>query len=113
MQEKQNLPPLIKKTSTYNLSIPSEVEEKIRYLIRKFPSTEWSGVLFYNYMGNFEDESLKIQCVDIYPMDLGTTGWTEFNMSEDVAAYIAQNPDLFYCQMGLVHSHHSMGKRFA
>lgn len=43
-------------------------------------------------------------------MDLGTSGWTEFKMSEDVAAYMAQNIELFDCDMGLVHSHHSMGK---
>lgn len=42
-------------------------------------------------------------------MDLGTGGWTEFKMNEDVAAYIADNLELFDCEIGLIHSHHSLG----
>lgn len=44
-----------------------------------------------------------ITCEDIYPMDLGTSGWTEFKMSEDVAAYMAENIELFDCDTALVH----------
>lgn len=109
----QQLPQLIKQSATYKMTIPSKVEEKIRYLIRKFPSTEWSGILFYNYSGSFDDNSLTITCEDIFPMDLGTTGWTEFTIDEDVAAYIAENMELFNCEMGLVHSHHNMGAFFS
>lgn len=85
------------------------MEEKIRYLIRKFPSTEWSGVLFYSHTGKFEDGSLEIHCQDIYPMDLGTGTFTDFKMDESVVGYIAENIDLFGCDMGLVHSHHLLG----
>lgn len=46
-------------------------------------------------------------------MDLGTTGWTEFQMSSDVTAYIADNLDLFDCDTGLIHSHHTMGAFFS
>lgn len=83
--------------------VPKGVEEKIRYLIRKFPTTEWSGVLFYTYEGTFEEDNMLITCQDIFPMDLGSAGWTEFNMSSDVAAYMGRNPDLFECQLGVVH----------
>ena len=89
--------------------MPAKVEEKIRYLIRKFPSTEWSGVLFYTHTGTFENEDLKLTCEDFLPMDLGTGGWTEFKMNEDVAAYIAENIELFSCELGILHSHHSLG----
>lgn len=41
-------------------------------------------------------------------MDLGNAVFTEFNMNEDVAAYMAENIELFDCDMGLVHSHHNM-----
>lgn len=97
------IPPITKGLSTYKLIVPTKVEEKIRYLIRKFPHTEWSGVLFITHTGTFEDNDLVITCEDIYPMDLGTSGWTEFKMSEDVAAYIADNLELFDCEIGLVH----------
>ena len=107
------MPPVIKGSSTYKLIVPTEVEEKIRYLIRKFPHTEWSGVLFYTHQGSFEEDNLVIVCKDIFPMDLGTSGWTEFKMSEDVAAYMAENIELFDCETGLVHSHHQLGAYFS
>lgn len=94
---------LVKKQSTYKLIVPENVESKIRYLIRKFPSTEWSGVLFYTYEGTFENDDLVLTCRDIYPMDLGTSTFTTFNMSEDVASYMAENMELFDCQLGMVH----------
>lgn len=87
------------------------MEEKIRYLIRKFPHTEWSGVLFYTYQGTFENKDIVITCQDIYPMDLGDVGFTSFNMNEDVAKYLTDNMDLFDCQMGLIHSHHAMANK--
>ena len=111
--QQPSLPPLVKGSTTYKLIVPQKVEEKIRYLIRKFPSTEWSGVLFYTHTGKFEDGSLEIHCQDIYPMDLGTGTFTDFKMDESVIGYIAENIDLFGCEMGLVHSHHTMGKSFA
>lgn len=107
--ETQNLPKLVKQSATYKLVVPEKVEEKIRYLIRKFPATEWSGVLFYTHTGGFETNDLVITCEDIFPMDLGSSGYTEFNMTSDVSNYIANNIELFDCETGLVHSHHSMG----
>lgn len=109
----KTLPQLIKGSATYKLIVPENVEEKIRYLLRKFPSTEWSGVLFVTHEGTFENNDLVITCKDIYPMDLGTAGWTEFKMNEDVAAYMAENIELFDCNIALIHSHHSMGAFFS
>lgn len=97
-------------SDTFKLNVPKEVEAKIRYLLHKFPSTEWSGVLFYTHSGSFEDGSLTINCQDIYPMDLGNSTYTDFFMSEDVTRYIADNLELFNCELGLVHSHHNMAK---
>ena len=109
----QQLPPLIKQSTTYKLFVPKKVEEKIRYLIRKFPSTEWSGVLFYTHTGSFEAGDLEIHCEDIFPMDLGTGTFTDFKMDESVVGYIAENIDLFGCDTGLIHSHHHMGAFFS
>lgn len=99
---------MIKKSSTYKLIVPEKVEEKIRYLLRKFPQTEWSGVLFITHEGSFEDGNLVITCQDIYPMDLGNSTFTQFRMNEDVAAYVADNIELFDCDMAIAHSHHMM-----
>ena len=113
IQETKKLPQLIKGQSTYKLVVPENVEEKIRYLLRKFPSTEWSGVLFYTHEGTFEEDNLVVTCQDIYPMDLGNATYTEFAMSEDVAAYMADNIELFDYDMGLIHSHHNMSAFFS
>ena len=107
------LPPLIKKSSTYPLLVKRKVEEKIRYLLRKFPHTEWSGVLFTRYTGSFEDGTLEIYCEDLFPMDLGNATYTTFYMNEDVTAYIADNIELFDCDCQLIHSHHSMSSSFS
>lgn len=109
----QTLSKLVKGQSTYKLIVPQNVEEKVRYLLRKFPSTEWSGVLFTTHEGSFENNDLVITCKDFFPMDLGNTTFTEFMMTEDVAAYMAQNIELFNCDTGLIHSHHSMGAFFS
>ena len=112
-QKQPSLPPLIKGSASYKLFVPRNVEEKIRYLIRKFPSTEWSGVLFYSHTGSFEKGDLEIHCQDIFPMDLGSGTFTDFKMDESVVGYIAENIDLFGCDTGLVHSHHHMGAFFS
>lgn len=41
-------------------------------------------------------------------MDLGTATFTDFSMSEDVTSYIAENIELFNCEIGLLHSHNRM-----
>jgi len=82
-------------------------------LCRKFPTLEWSGILFTSYKGNFEDGSLVITCQDLYPMDLGTSTYTDFKMDETVAGYIAENIDLFGCDMNLLHSHNNMSCFFS
>ena len=46
-------------------------------------------------------------------MDLGTGGWTSFRMDESVSAYMAEHIELFECDLGLVHSHHTMGAFFS
>jgi proteasome lid subunit RPN8/RPN11 len=93
--------------------IPKDVESKIRYTCSKISNIEWSGILFYTYEGNFEDESLIIRCVDIFIMDIGTTGYTEFEMNPDVISYMTENPELLSCKTGLIHSHHEMSTFFS
>lgn len=112
MENKPTIP-LIKGFSTFKMIIPAEVERQIRFLCERVWSTEWSGVLFYNYEGSLEDGSLKIICKDIYPMDIGTSAYTEFSMSPDVIGYMANNTELLDCKMGLIHSHNNMSTFFS
>lgn len=111
--ENQKIPHLKKSTDTYRLVIPIEVERKIRHLCTRIPDVEWSGTLFYTYTGTFEDGTLEIKCVDIFPMDIGSRTYTEFDMSPDVIAYMTDRPELLDCQIGLAHSHNSMATFFS
>ena len=77
---------LVKQKQSYNIVIPKNVEEKIRHLCSVVHEVEWSGVLFYKKEGSFENNDLKITCVDIFPMDIGSGGFTDFDDTPDIAA---------------------------
>lgn len=111
--EQKKMPSLEKHTDIYKLVIPTDVENKIRYLCNKISQVEWSGTLFYTYSGSFEEGTLEIRCVDIFPMDIGSQAYTEFDMSPDVIAYMTDHPELLNCQMGLIHSHNNMATFFS
>lgn len=98
---------------SFKLVIPEEVERKIRFLCTKLWDVEWSGTLFYKPEGSFEDGSLVIRCTDIFVMDIGNVTYTEFDMSPEVIAYMAENPELLDCQAGLIHSHNHMASFFS
>lgn len=99
---------LILKQTKYKMFIPKEVENKIRLLLENIRNIEWSGVLFYDVEGSFEDGSLKVICKDILPMDIGNATYTEWNMNADVVSYIVDHPELVGSYQGLCHSHHQM-----
>ena len=99
---------LIQRQERYKMLIPKEVEKKIRLLLNEIRNIEWSGVLFYDVEGNFEDGSLKIICKDILPMDIGNSTYTEWDMNADVVSYVVDHPELMGSYYSLVHSHHVM-----
>lgn len=113
MENVKTFPQLEKHSGTYKLVIPREVERKIRHLCGKISAVEWSGTLFYTYNGSYEDNNLEIRCVDIFPMDIGSASYTEFDMSPDVIAYMTEHPELLDCQMGLIHSHATLNTFFS
>lgn len=108
----ENLFPLITQSQHYKLLITEKVERLIRYYCSEFPSNEWSGTLFYDVEGSFEDGSLKIIAKDFFLQDIGTTGFTVFQHDASLAGYMVDN-NLFSCYTGLMHSHHSMQAFFS
>lgn len=106
---------LIKQKQSYNIVIPKEVEEKIRHLCSVVHEVEWSGVLFYKKEGSFENNDLKITCVDIFPMDIGSGGFTDFDDTPDIAAYRCEHSELLDegIYEGLIHSHDVMKAFFS
>lgn len=104
---------LIKSNNSFKITIPEKVESKIRFLCNKIHNTEWSGVLFYTVEGSFNTKDLNVICKDIYLMNIGNTGYTEFNNTPDIANYMAEHPELLDCYNGLIHSHHQMQAFFS
>lgn len=100
---------LKKQDNTYKLIITPELEEKIRFLCARFPNNEYSGVLFYDYTGRFEDNSLVLTAKDFCLMNYGSATYTEFNKSAEICNYMIEH-DLLGCQQGLCHSHDQMAK---
>lgn len=87
----------------FSLKISDKLEKKIRVLCNKFPSTEWSGQLFYTYTGSLDKGDLAFVAEDLLFMDTGDTSTTEFYLDEgNAAAYIADH-ELWNCQVGLIH----------
>lgn len=109
-QVQQKILKMVQRSDMYNykLSIPIEVERKIRFICQKVWDTEWSGILFFTYQGSFENNDLVIACKDIYVMNIGTQAYTEFDMNSDVISYMTEHQELLDCQMGLIHSHNNM-----
>ena len=96
------------------LYIDHIVESKIRYLANKYPSNEWSGILFVEYNGNFDDESLSITAKDLYVMDIGSSGFTTFDSrNAEYFSYAVKNNLDETCDFGLIHSHHNMKAFFS
>lgn len=118
MEEKKEVKPvleLVHRQDTFKIVIPVEVEKKIRFLCKNIWDVEWSGVLFYKVEGAFEDKSLTIRCVDLFQMDIGTSTYTEFNVSPDMATYMVDHPELLEegIYQGLIHSHNNMATFFS
>ena len=103
---------LKKQDNTYKLIITPELEEKIRFLCARFPNNEYSGVLFYDYTGRFEDNSLVLTAKDFCLMDYGSATYTEFDKSAEICNYMIEH-DLLECQQGLMHSHDQMPTFFS
>lgn len=98
----------------FDLILTEELLKKIKYLCMRFPTVEWSGVLFYDFEGDIDNiTELKITAFDLYPLDIGTSTYTEFMHSPDFAGYIAKNPDLMNSSQGLIHSHNTMSTFFS
>lgn len=118
MEEKKEVKPvleLVHRQDIFKIVIPAEVEKKIRFLCKNIWDIEWSGVLFYKVEGAFEDKSLTIRCVDLFQMDIGTSAYTEFNVSPDMATYMVDHPELLEegIYQGLIHSHNNMATFFS
>ena len=103
---------------TVKVIIPADLYAKIRQLCKTIHAVEWSGPLFYKVDGDLNDISnMTITCLDILPLDKGSSAYTEYTMDGDVLAYMLDElpTDIPFDQVkiGHCHSHNNMAVFFS
>ena len=92
-------------------------ESKIRTACSVFPDREWSGAAFYKveYLnGKTKDtaklpEDIQLRILDFCLQDVGNAVYTEYDLNEDTASYLADHIDtLLGAKVCLLHSHNHM-----
>jgi hypothetical protein len=97
------------------LTIPIEVLHQIQYLCKNIPKVEWSGALFYTTEGSIEKpDTFKITLKTILPLDMGTQGYTEYNLDSRFMDFIEEDfEERSTWKLGHIHSHNTMGVFFS
>lgn len=109
----------IKGADKPKLIISKQVCADINKLHETVDNIEWSGILFFKVLeGSIESPSEMVMRADyIYPMDIGTSGWTEFNYGSEYLEAFDLLPliedDVVVYKPALVHSHHAMEAFFS
>lgn len=108
-------------TKKFKLIISKNIEKQIRRLCTKFPTKEWSGQLFFiEKEGNISNvESLVIEAIDLFPADLGSSTYTEYDNMDRINtnSYSHQEymdeKNILEASIGHIHSHNAMGVFFS
>lgn len=98
------------------LIISAELASQILFNHLSNPTVEWSGFLFYQVEeGSLEDISkLKLKANRMYLHDIGTAGYTSFEMTPEKVVDMATSvPDYENSKMGIIHTHHNMSCFFS
>jgi hypothetical protein len=75
------------------------------YLCKNIPNDEWVGALIYQFVGDWENKTLEIEILDIYPLHKthGMAFDSDFNFDYNYA--IDKGYDIGDIRIGLIHSH--------
>lgn len=96
------------------LILADNIMSQIDYLHKIVGSVEWSGVLVYKVnKGSIEDyKNLEVEVLEILPMDVGTSGYTEYELSSaddytfnNLCDRVMMDENL---KIGHIHTHHGM-----
>ena len=89
------------------------VWDKMQYLCTHINKVEWSGCIFYDIQGSlFNPDSIKINVLDLIPLDKGSETFTTYNFDSRVLNYMVDMNYLEY-KIGHTHSHHNMNTFFS
>lgn len=97
-----------------SLIMPAELLGKIWYLCHEINNVEWSGLLFYQPIGDIKDLStFKIIAKDVYLMDIGTSAYTEYSFNESIMNFYDKFPEAMNYKIAHIHSHNNMNSFFS
>ena len=98
------------------LIVPNHIITQINYLHGKIGDTEWSGMLFYDVVKGSpqKPEEFVLIAKDIFLMDIGTAGYTEYETDGDIVDFYDERGDeAMEWKIGHIHTHHSMNTYFS
>lgn len=94
--------------------ITQKLQDQITYLCKEVWNDEWSGMLFYETEGDFGKEGFKITAQELFPLDIGTQTYTEYQTSDpELIKFLMANPHVRNMKKGHIHSHNNMGVFFS
>jgi len=112
MQERKDT--MLEIDQEISLIMPAELLGKIWYLCHEINNVEWSGLLFYQPIGDIKDLStFKIIAKDVYLMDIGTSAYTEYSFNESIINFYDKFPEAMNYKIAHIHSHNSMNSFFS
>lgn len=96
------------------LNINKQIEEQIDLLHTVVGAKEWSGVLLYTVNGDI-DSNVDVEVQGLFPMDIGTSAYTEYEFDENIMDMYDMYPDALDKQwrLGHIHTHHNMKAYFS
>lgn len=108
---------LLEGVNNPKVKIEKLAQDKIDYLLRRFPNNEWSGTLFYTIdnINNITKGDLVITVIDLLIQDIGTSVYTKMECDGREDTYSLEkgyllDPNVY---TGFIHSHHKMEAYFS
>jgi len=109
--------PIIESKKEGVLHLSPELKTQIDTFHSFAGSTEWSGVLLYTIdKGDISDPTkLQITAKGMFPMDIGSPGYTEYDYDENTLDMYDFYPDALKeeWRLGHIHTHHNMKAYFS
>ena len=109
--------PIVTDDKKGTLIISPELEEQIDIFHAVAGATEWSGILLYVIKeGDIsKPETLVVEVKGIFPMDIGTPGYTEYDYDEKTLDMYDLYPNALEeeWRLGHIHTHHNMKAYFS
>lgn len=110
--------PIVTSTKKGKLYLTNNLMKQINMLHSYVGNVEWSGPVFYKVKGGSiaNPETIDIEAFAMYPMDIGTAGYTEYEFdveqTMDMHDYYPEILEKGW-DMGHMHTHHNMKAYFS